>query len=329
MTEASQDDPAYFAPLAGADFMVLTTYRASGEAVPTTVWFAEVAGRVYVTTNQNLKKVARIRATPAVLVAPSDRVGNLQGPAVSGRARVLGQEIGHRPTLARLGFLPEHFRFHDWLTGREFLEFHGRLHGMRGAPLAARIDDLLDRMDLADAADRRMHGYSKGMLQRVGLAQALLNRPDLVFLDEPTSGLDPIGRLLVRDCIGEMRRDGTAVFLNSHLLSEVEVTCNRVAFVKRGFVVREMALASSDVGHEVELRVARAPESLFNRLKELGRDVAAADGIVRMTVADESVMPEIARAVVESGADLHRLAIAKKPLEALFLEIIGGDERPG
>ncbi|HNP72126.1 MAG TPA: PPOX class F420-dependent oxidoreductase [Kouleothrix sp.] len=92
MTEASQDDPAYFAPLAGADFMVLTTYRASGEAVPTTVWFAEVAGRVYVTTNQNLKKVARIRATPAVLVAPSDRVGNLQGPAVSGRARVLGPD---------------------------------------------------------------------------------------------------------------------------------------------------------------------------------------------------------------------------------------------
>ncbi len=247
----------------------------------------------------------------------------------AGQARVLGHDIGHQPTRARIGFLPEHFRFHDWLTGREFLTLHGRLYGLRGASLAARIDELLDRVDLVDAADRRMHGYSKGMLQRIGLAQALLNRPDLVFLDEPTSGLDPIGRLLVRDCIAELRGDGTAVFLNSHLLSEVEVTCDRVAFVKRGAVVREMALQTVDDGLEVELRVSPVSGALLAGLAELGRDVAVADGNIRMRIPDESLMPEIARRVVGAGAELFRLAASRKPLEALFMEIMGDDERAG
>ena len=115
----------------------------------------------------------------------------------TGTATVLGAPIGDRQARARVGFLPEHFRFHDCLTGRELLRFHGRLYGLRGSDLEVRIDALLARVDLLDAADRRLHGYSKGMLQRIGLAQALLNDPALVFLDEPTSGLDPLGRLLV------------------------------------------------------------------------------------------------------------------------------------
>jgi ABC-2 type transport system ATP-binding protein len=117
------------------------------------------------------------------------------------------------------------------------------LYGVRGASLDARIDWLLTRVDLLDAADRPVRGFSKGMLQRVGLAQALLNEPRLVFLDEPTSGLDPLGRLLVRGIIDELRADGVTVFLNSHLLGEVEATCDRVAFVKRGRIVAERRLS--------------------------------------------------------------------------------------
>src|SRR5436309_5800386 len=158
----------------------------------------------------------------------------------AGTARLLGAPIGSIYARARLGFLPEHFRFHDWLTGREFLRCHGQLYRMSTGRLAARIEELLARIDLLDAADRKLREYSKGMLQRVGLAQALLNQPELVFLDEPTSGLDPLGRLLVRDVIHELRARGTAVFLNSHLLGEIEATCDRVVFLKAGRTVREL-----------------------------------------------------------------------------------------
>ncbi|HZM28771.1 MAG TPA: ABC transporter ATP-binding protein, partial [Gemmatimonadales bacterium] len=139
----------------------------------------------------------------------------------AGSASVLGAPLGNRLARSRVGFLPEHFRFHEWLTGRELLGFHGRLHGLSGGQLRNRIEDLLERMDLLEAGDRPVRAYSKGMMQRVGLAQALLNEPSLVFLDEPTSGLDPLGRLLVRDVIHELKAQGTAVFLNSHLLGEI------------------------------------------------------------------------------------------------------------
>ena len=118
-------------------------------------------------------------------------------------------------------------------------------------------------MDLVDAADRPLRGYSKGMLQRAGLAQALLNDPQLVFLDEPTSGLDPLGRLLVRDIIAELRADGVTVFLNSHLLGEVEATCDRVVFVKRGRVVEERRLSAPTEVLDLELRVGLASQPQF------------------------------------------------------------------
>lgn len=247
----------------------------------------------------------------------------------SGRASVLGAPLGDRRTRARLGFLPEHFRFQEWLTGREFLTFHGRLYGLRGERLESRIDELLVRVDLFDAAERALRGYSKGMLQRIGLAQALLNEPELVFLDEPTSGLDPIGRLLVRDCIGELRQQGTAVFLNSHLLSEVEVTCDRVAFVRRGRVLKEMSLGEDRIGVEVELKLDRVTSDLLDGLARFGRDVTVSGGLVRLVVESEDRLPEVARYVVERGVGLHRLASGRKSLEDLFLEIIGADERSG
>ena len=174
----------------------------------------------------------------------------------SGTGQLLGAPLGDRAARARIGFLPEHFRFHDTLTATELLRFHGRLYGLRGAALDARIDWLLTRVDLLDAADRPVRGFSKGMLQRVGLAQALLNEPQLVFLDEPTSGLDPLGRLLVRGIIDELRADGVTVFLNSHLLGEVEATCDRVAFVKRGRIVAERRLSGPTETLDLELRVA-------------------------------------------------------------------------
>jgi ABC-2 type transport system ATP-binding protein len=247
----------------------------------------------------------------------------------AGAGTVLGAPLGDRETRGRIGFLPEHFRFHDWLTGRELLRFHGRLYGMRGPRLEARIDALLEREHLLDAAERALRGYSKGMLQRVGLAQAMLNEPDLVFLDEPTSGLDPLGRLLVRDVIAELRRQGTAVFLNSHLLGEVEVTCDRVAFIKQGRTVRELALAEHPGGLEVELRLDPASPEVLEGLARFGRGLAHRDGALRLRVEDEETLPALARWLVERGVKLYEMRASRKSLETLFLELMGDDQRPG
>jgi ABC-2 type transport system ATP-binding protein len=255
----------------------------------------------------------------------------------SGSARVLGAPLGDRRARARLGFLPEHFRFQDWLTGRELLHFHGRLYGMSGGALTARAEELLARVDLLDAAHRPIRTYSKGMMQRIGLAQALLNRPELVFLDEPTSGLDPLGRLLVRDIIRELKRDGTAVFLNSHLLGEVEATCDRVVFVKAGRTVHELNLAAVEVGLDVELRIGPLANGTLEALARFGAiepvpsaaPVVAGERRVRLRVAGEEALPEIARTLVQRGVALYEMKTAHKSLEAWFLEVMGEEQRPG
>jgi ABC-2 type transport system ATP-binding protein len=247
-----------------------------------------------------------------------------------GRGTVLARPLADRAARARIGFLPEHFRFHDCLTGRELLRFHGRLHRLGGLHLEARIDTLLTRVDLVDAGDRRVHGYSKGMLQRIGLAQALIHDPDLVFLDEPTSGLDPLGRLLVRDIISELRDRGTTVFLNSHLLGEVEATCDRVAFVKQGRVVHVMSLMAAANCLEVEMRLAPVDEAILGALTQFGSDVArAGSNIVRMHVADEQVLPSIAKWLVARDVRIYALHGRRKSLEEWFVEVMGEDQRPG
>ena len=155
----------------------------------------------------------------------------------SGEASVLGATAGEVEVRRRIGFLPEHFRFYDWLTPGELLELHGLLCRMPAKRLRERFPALLDLVGLSPHRQKRIRDFSKGMMQRIGLAQALIHEPEIVFLDEPTSGLDPMGRRLVRDVIRSQRERGATVFLNSHLLSEVEVTCDQVAFLKDGEVV--------------------------------------------------------------------------------------------
>jgi len=248
----------------------------------------------------------------------------------SGRGTVLGAPLGDVAARARVGFLPEHFRFHDCLTARELLRFHGRLYGRRGRALETRIDTLLARVDMLDAADRPLHGYSKGMLQRAGLAQALLNEPALVFLDEPTSGLDPLGRLLVRDIMTELRDRGTTVFLNSHLLGEVEATCDRVTFVKQGRVVHDMRLTGATPSLEVELRLGAVDACVLEGLGQFGAGITRlADDRVSLRVASDEVVPALAQWLVQRGSRVYALHSRRKSLEEWFVEIMGDDQRPG
>ena len=242
----------------------------------------------------------------------------------SGQASLLGAPLGDRATRARIGFLPEHFRFHDWLTADEFLTLHGRLYGMAPQLLRERIQEMLNLVALTPFRKKELRTYSKGMLQRIGLAQALLNKPALVFLDEPTSGLDPVGRRLVRDIIHDLSAQGTTVFLNSHLLSEVEITCNRVAFIKQGQVIRTAELKTLVAGAtRVSIRAAGLNPDIVAGLDEWGRDVRTDGDRVALTVRSESDLPALARYLIARGADVYELSPKHLSLEDLFIEIVG------
>jgi ABC-2 type transport system ATP-binding protein len=249
----------------------------------------------------------------------------------SGEARLLGQPIGDPRSRSRVGFLPEHFRFHDWLNGAEFLDLHAQLYGVSEADRRQRVPALLKRVGLEEHATKKLRGYSKGMLQRIGLAQALLNRPAVVFLDEPTSGLDPIGRILVRDIIRELRAEGTTVFLNSHLLSEVEITCDRVVFIKHGAVVKSIALKEIEAGvMQVQIRVGALSASqdraeLERGLSHFGTETRVDTDRIHLTVANQHVLPELARWLIGQGLDLYELKPQHVSLEEMFLQIVGVD----
>lgn len=246
----------------------------------------------------------------------------------SGNGVVLGRPVGNLDARREIGFLPEHFRFHDWMTGREFLAFHGQLHGIQRRELDNRIDELLDRVDLADAAGRKLREYSKGMQQRIGLAQALLNRPRLIFLDEPTSGLDPIGRILVRDIVLKLREEGVTVFFNSHILTDIEAICDRVVFLRRGRIIQESRLADRN-RIELELRLGAVDDGILQLLQPFGT-IARRDGTTLiLDIPDENCVPEITRRLVENNVNVYRVAAVKRSLESEFIEVMGGDERAG
>ncbi len=179
---------------------------------------------------------------------------------------------------------------------------------MPAARLRARIPELLELVGLTPFRRKQLRTFSKGMLQRIGLAQALLNEPDLIFLDEPTSGLDPVGRLLVRDIIREQRARGATVFLNSHLLSEVEITCDRVAFIKHGRVLEMLELNAAATGERaVEISIAGEAEPR------------------RYTAACEDAIPDIVAGLVHQGARITSVVAHRPSLEDLFLRIVGTD----
>lgn len=241
----------------------------------------------------------------------------------AGRASVLGHSPGDPAVMGRVGFLPEHFRFPSWMTAAGLLDLYGRLYGLSPEERKRRTHDLLERVGLAERARTRLGEFSKGMSQRIGLAQALLNRPHVVLLDEPTSGLDPLGRREVRDLIRELRASGVAVFLNSHLLGEVEAVCDRVAIVKRGRVVRVGSLGDLQGGRiEVEMRATGLTEELVGSLASWGRVVSSEGESVTLAVEDEAVLPSVVEWLVSRGARLHEFSPRQISLEDLFAQVI-------
>lgn len=245
----------------------------------------------------------------------------------SGKALLLDKPLGDVRVRRKIGFLPENFRYHEWLTGQQLLGFHASLYGLAGAERDRRVSEVLDMVGLAGRERQKIHTYSKGMRQRAGLACALLPGPDLLFLDEPTSALDPIGRRDVREILVKLRRSGTTIFLNSHLLSEVEMICDSVAFIRQGKIIRQGALdelRAADVS--VEMKVDGLTDNILKRLAGLARSLEVRDGLVRARVRREDDIPRLAEAVVAGGGSLFELTRNRSTLEEMFIRTTGGGE---
>ncbi len=254
-------------------------------------------------------------------------IGNVY--PMAGQAWVLGYKAGALAAKRRLGFLPEKFQFHEFLTAEEFLKLHGRLAGMDGKTLARRIDEVLELVGLQERRKSRIREFSKGMQQRIGLAQAILHDPDLVILDEPTSALDPLGRRRVREVIEYLKQQGKTVFLNSHLLSEVERSCDMVAILNKGRVVKQGTLEELLVHKSIvvlELRQVVPPA--LEALERVAMKVQPLDtNRVMAEVADEKAIPELARAVVYAGGDLMGMQAKRETLEDLFIQLVEGEAK--
>ena len=294
---------------------------------------------------QNLRKTfgSKVAVRGLSLIVPRGQIFGFLGPngagkstsikmllglvnPTGGQALVLGAPSGHIDTRRKVGFLPEDFRFYSWLSPSELLYLHGRLAGMTRTHVRERIPAMLDLVGLTPHREKRLRDFSKGMLQRIGLAQALIHEPELIFLDEPTSGLDPMGRRLVRDIIRAQRDRGATVFLNSHLLGEVEVTCDQVAFIKQGEVVATRDLrAESQNQIRILARLRNLPQHALAALSQWTASVQLEGERLTMTTPSNECLPHILRHLVSSGADVFEFTPERASLEDLFMKIMGED----
>jgi ABC-2 type transport system ATP-binding protein len=248
----------------------------------------------------------------------------------SGNARILGRDIGDVGMHTHIGYLPENPYFYDYLTAREFLEYCGQLFGYTKIDRAKRAVDLLARVHLDEKRwDIQLRKFSKGMLQRVGLAQALINDPTIVFLDEPMSGLDPVGRREVRDLIASLREEGKTIFMCSHILSDIEVLCDRVAILKKGKLAQVGYLDElrQRDGESKQVEILASGTDLDTLKSHLGTSNGVQIGLtpsgIRLEVPDEKDIDQIIVALRKSGGKLVSVQPVRQSLEELFI-----DEQP-
>jgi ABC-2 type transport system ATP-binding protein len=249
------------------------------------------------------------------LVNPSD-----------GRAEVLGGSPRDAAVRRMIGFLPEDFRFYEWLTAAELLQLHGRLAGVSAGVLRTRVPEMIEMVGLTPHRDKRLENFSKGMIQRIGLAQALIHQPELIFLDEPTSGLDPIGRRVVRDISRAQRERGATVFLNSHLLSEIEITCDQVVFIREGEVIVSRDLRAPQEAEVSVLIRGRSitPEMVAGLAPWISASHLDPEQLM-VTARSRELLPQMLRHLVDAGAEISQFTPQRMSLEDLFVAVMGED----
>ena len=240
-----------------------------------------------------------------------------------GVARILGRDIGDTSMHARIGYLPENPYFYDYLTAREFLNYCAQLFGQDRSARSRCTEEILARVNLEKKSwDRQLRKFSKGMLQRVGLAQALVNDPEIVFLDEPMSGLDPVGRREVRDLIASLRTQGKTVFMCSHILSDIEVLCDNVAILKDGRLAHAGSLDELRARESalIEVIVTGADAAAINQQLGSAAKVTTTASGLRIEVADEKEVDEVIAALRKANGKLVSVQPVRQSLEELFLE---------
>ena len=244
-----------------------------------------------------------------------------------GDARMFGLPVGHSPTRSRVGYLPEAHRLPGYLTGRQVVELFGMLCGRDRAYVRKRANELLERVDMTKSADRKISEYSKGMQQRIGLVQALVHDPELLFLDEPTDGIDPVGRRAIRAMIAELKEKGVTVFINSHLLLEIEMMCDRVVIMNGGVILRDGTLdelTPSTGTLTVELRET-VPPDLEKVLQGVGRELRKSERAFELHVA-RNVIDAVIDRLRARGLGIRSLQPRRLTLEEFFIDLV--DRKP-
>lgn len=244
-----------------------------------------------------------------------------------GEATILEKPIGDRDAKSEIGYLPEHPYFYDYLTGRELLNYFGQLFGLSRSVRRARVEELLDKVGMTASADVALRKYSKGMTQRIGIAQALVNRPKVVFFDEPMSGLDPIGRREITLLIRELRDSGVTVLFCSHILPDVEQLCDRVAILNKGKLV-EMGRLSEilDVSIQtIEVEVENLSEALLAELRGKTSTIEKSGERARMVFACREDFDTALGSLRDGGARLLSVTPVKQSLEEYFVAEVAGE----
>lgn len=251
--------------------------------------------------------------------------------ATSGSARIFGEPVTKVQARRTVGFLPENMRTYPFLSIEEFLQFHGELIGLASGRLKSAITGCLQAMALESVRRQKIGTLSKGMLQRAGIAQAILGDPELLILDEPTSGLDPIGFAELRELLLAMKTRGTTIFLNSHLLSEVERTCDRVAILHKGKIIKSGLRGDlSDRGKHLEVMADGFTESMAEAIRALSRKDLEADGrSLRIYPSDEKDSVAVHRIIVEAGGRVQSLSWKSESLEEIFYRLIKDEDLGG
>lgn len=242
----------------------------------------------------------------------------------SGTAKVFGRDSRIPGARKPIGYLPENHRFPTYMTGNGMLDFYGALSGMDGATRKKRINELMALVGLADWGNVRLGKYSKGMLQRVGLAQALMHSPSLLILDEPSDGVDPIGRRQIRDILQALEEKGVTIFLNSHLLVEVELFCRDVAIIHKGKLALEGKIKDLTAGSGYRVEADKVPERLVDDLRKQAIAVGAQNGFVEFLFASRDGANQAVDLLRAERCDIEAVARTKSTLEEVFVRTIDG-----